>query len=126
MINYWTFDCNVKDIIGGADLYNGLNTSFTSDSSGKTNFALSLNTGYYQVPNGIYFSGGDLTISLWLKLKAYGTASPRILDFGLSNCSNDIVLCHSLLNGKLLFAPTDASLSKNPYQASSVALKLNQ
>jgi len=79
--NYWPFDTNVNDVIGNAHLYDGVNAQLTSDRFGRENSALRLVNGYYKVPSGVYFSGSDFTIMVWLKVRSYGTFS-RVIDFG--------------------------------------------
>ncbi len=52
----------ISDIVGGADLYNGVSYSLTTDRFGNANSAIYLNNGYLQVPTGVYFSG-DFTVN---------------------------------------------------------------
>ena len=86
MQNYWPFYTNVKDVIGNADLFDGVNASLANDQFGKPSSVLSLVNGYYKVPNGVYFSG-DFTIMVWIKVRNYNFWS-RIIDFSLgqTNC----------------------------------------
>ncbi|CAF0869156.1 unnamed protein product [Brachionus calyciflorus] len=94
LINYWPMS-NLKDIIGGAHLYGGINYEFTYDRFQNPKSALGLNKGYIQVPSGVYFDG-DFTITLWIKINSYQSWS-RIIDFGGgSPLDNVIVSMHSM------------------------------
>jgi hypothetical protein len=81
LINYWTFNGNVNDCIGVANLYEGSNVALTLDRFGQSNSALSLSNGFYKVPLGVYFSGSQLTIMAWVKVRSYKSCS-RLVDFG--------------------------------------------
>ena len=81
MQNYWPFYLNVKDVVGKADLFDGVNAILANDQFGKPSSALSLINGYYRVPSGVYFSG-DFTIMVWIKVRNYNTWS-RIIDFAV-------------------------------------------
>ena len=81
---------SLSDIVGGADLYNGVSYSFTTDRFGNANSAIYLNNGYLQVPPGVYFSG-DFTVTAWINLKSYEYYS-RIFDFNSYGSSDAIVL----------------------------------
>ena len=80
LVNYWTFNSHIKDVIGGAHLFNGINASLTSDRFGRPLSALSLSSGFYQMPTRNYFPTGQFTITAWLKLRAYNKFS-RLIDF---------------------------------------------
>ncbi len=70
LINYWTFNQNFFDFIGGNDLYNGYNAVLASDKSNKVQSALSITNGYYKIPSGVYFSG-EHTVMVWIKPKSF-------------------------------------------------------
>ena len=72
LVNYWSFNSHIKDIIGGAHLFNGINAGLTNDRFGQPLSALNLNEGSYQIPTGNYFSTGQFTITVWFKLRNYG------------------------------------------------------
>ncbi len=82
MTNYWPFYTNLKDVIGNADLYDGLNADLTTDRSGRPLSAIRLTSGHYKVPNGFYFTGSDFTIMVWIYVRSYETWS-RVIDFGV-------------------------------------------
>jgi arabinan endo-1,5-alpha-L-arabinosidase len=90
LINYWAFTNNVKDSIGTAHLYNGVNASLTHDRFGYDNSALRLNSGYYSVPSGVYFNG-PFTTSVWVNAKSYGF-SARVFDFGVNGWNSDNII----------------------------------
>jgi len=69
LVHYWPFDNNVNDSIGNAHLYDGVQSSFTTDRFNRNFRALSLNSGYYKIPSGIYFDGSDFTFTSWVKIK---------------------------------------------------------
>ncbi len=94
LINYWTFNRNVHDVVGNANLYDGVNAAWTLDRFGKPNSALSLSKGYYRVPSGVYFSGTELTIMGWVKVKSIQCYS-RLIDFGNGQSNENIVLALS-------------------------------
>jgi hypothetical protein len=81
---------NLSDPVGGADLYNGLSYSFTTDRFGNANSAIYFNSGYLQVPPGIYFAG-DFTVTAWIYLYSYESFS-RIFDFASSVSSDNVLL----------------------------------
>ena len=84
MVNYWSFNSHIKDIIGGAHLYNGLNAGLTTDRFGRPLSALNLNQGCYQIPPGNYFQTGQLSITVWIKLQDNSFA-PCIVSFSNGN-----------------------------------------
>ena len=89
MINYWSFTNNVKDSIGTAHLYNGVNVFLTNDRFGNDNSSLRLNSGFYCVPSGVYFNG-PFTTSAWVNAKSYGFSS-RVFDFGKGQAIDNII-----------------------------------
>ena len=89
MINYWSFTNNVNDSIGTAHLYHGVNASLTHDRFGNDNSSLRLNSGYYCVPPGVYFSG-PFTTSVWVNAKSYNSWA-RVFDFGIGQASHNVV-----------------------------------
>jgi hypothetical protein len=84
LINYWAFNGDVNDALGNAHLYGGVNAALTFDRFGVPNSALSLRNGYYKVPAGVYFSGNQLTIMAWVKIRNIQSWS-RLIDFGIPN-----------------------------------------
>jgi hypothetical protein len=93
LVNYWPIQNNVDDIVGCADMYNGKNIQYTNDRFGSSNSAISLIDGYYQVPAGVYFKG-DLTISLWIRLRAQ-VAWAKIVDFGNGAGMENVIISAS-------------------------------
>ena len=90
MINYWSFTNNVKDSIGTAHLYNGVNVFLTNDRFGNDNSSLRLNYGYYCVPSGVYFNGA-FTTSVWINAKSKNIGY-RVFDFGVNGDNSDNIL----------------------------------
>ena len=90
MINFWSFTNNVKDSIGTAHLYSGVNAYLTNDRFGVDNLALRLNLGYYTVPPGVYFNG-PFTTSVWVNAKSF-SAYARVFDFGENGINTDNVV----------------------------------
>jgi hypothetical protein len=79
---------NLSDVVGGANMYNGINYNFDYDRFCKAYSAIRFSSGYLQVPPGIYFSG-DFTITAWIYLLPQ--QSSRIIDFGNGPGSNNIL-----------------------------------
>ena len=91
LVNYWAFNGNVKDSIGNADLYGGVNAALTLDRFGQSNSALSLSNGHYRIPPGVYFSGTQLTIMAWVKIRSF-TTNPRLIDLGNGQNIENVIL----------------------------------
>ena len=72
LVNYWSFNSHIKDVIGGAHLFNGTNAGLTEDRFGRPLSALNLNGGSYQLPSVNYFPTGRFTITVWIKLNNNG------------------------------------------------------
>jgi len=89
---------NLSDVVGGANLYGGVNYSFVPDRFCSPNSAIYFNSGYLQVPTGVYFSG-NFTVTAWIYLKSYQSNS-RIFDFG-NGLRSDNVFSRTSLNGSL-------------------------
>jgi hypothetical protein len=94
LINYWAFNGNVNDSIGNAHLYGGVNTAFTYNRFGQSNTAISLLNGYYRLPPGVYFSGTQLTIMAWVRVRNFRFYS-RLIDFGNGPENENIVVALS-------------------------------
>ena len=83
---------NLSDVVGGANLYGGTSYSFSYDRFCSPNSAIYFNSGYLQVPQGVYFSG-DFTVIAWIYLKSYEYWS-RIIDFTDSLSNTNGVTCY--------------------------------
>ena len=98
LINFWPFDGNANDVVGGADMVYGANATFTNDRTGKSLSAIDLNEGYYTLSPGIYFNK-CYTVSFWLFLKSFQPLRPSIIDFKSS--LENMIICvdssHALL-----------------------------
>jgi len=112
---------NLSDVIGGANLFGGVNYSFVPDRFGSPNSAIYFNKGHLQVPSGVYFSG-DFTVTAWIYLKSYQPWS-RIFDFGKGQMSDNVLLRISL-NGSI-HGHTFISSSGSSIQTSST-INLNE
>ena len=121
LVNYWPFDANVYDVIGIAHLYDGVNSSFSTDRFNRANRALSLNSGYYKIPSGVYFDGSDFTFTCWVKVKQRVNFA-RI--FEVANGLNmDAVLITVHLDGRLVFSySNDATFTLLYYSNTVLAL----
>jgi hypothetical protein len=87
--NYWPMS-SLNDVVGGANLFEGISYSFVPDRFCSAKSAIYFNQGYLQVPAGVYFSG-NFTVTAWIYLKSYQSWS-RIFDFGNGQESNNVVL----------------------------------
>jgi hypothetical protein len=94
LIHYWPFDGNVKDLIGNADLYNGENSNFILDRLNRPNKVLSLTSGRYSVPTGVYFDGSDFTLMNWIRIKQQ-ISFARIFEVANGPNVDAIVFCIS-------------------------------
>jgi hypothetical protein len=90
LVSYWPFNNNYDDIIGGANLFNCINCSLTTDRFGNLNSALSLTSGYMQAPTGQYFSE-NFSITAWCLYRAI-LDYERILDFGNGPYKDNVIL----------------------------------
>jgi hypothetical protein len=81
---------NLSDVVGGANLFGGVNYSFVPDRFCSPNSAIYFNKGYLEVPSDVYFSG-DFTMTAWIYLKSYQSNS-RIFDFGNGQDSDNVLL----------------------------------
>jgi hypothetical protein len=86
LVNYWPFNGDSVDVIGNANLTAGANVSFVPDRNGNVNSATYLNSGYYNAPPGVYFSG-DFTLTAWVNLQQMAYWQ-RILDFSTGSQAN--------------------------------------
>ena len=50
-------------------MFGGVNSIFSTDRFNRTNRTLSLNSGYFKIPSGIYFDGSDFTFTCWVNVK---------------------------------------------------------
>ena len=81
----------MSDLVGNANMQQGLATTFTSDRFGCPNSALNLNGGYTFVPPGVYFDAPQFTISVWVYPRSVGSWA-RVIDFGNGKESSNIYL----------------------------------
>jgi len=81
---------NLSDVVGGADLFGGVNYSFTYDRFCSPNSAIYFNRGYLQARTSVYFSG-DFSVTAWIYLLSYQTWS-RIFDFGNGQEMDNVAL----------------------------------
>jgi len=124
LVDYWPMS-SLKDIApwgNGANLYSGLSYSFTTDRFGNANSAIYFNSGYLQVPSGIYF-GGDFTFSAWINLKSHQSYS-RIIDFGNGYSNDNVILSFDNTNPNLFLTIFSGATQSDLY--SSIVLQLNQ
>lgn len=97
LVLYYPMNGNATDASG-----NGLNGTLQGgvtpavDRFGDANNALSFNgsNGYVNVPAGVYFNGGDFTVSAWVRKSANNNFS-RLFDFGNGQANNNVLLAIS-------------------------------
>lgn len=97
LLIYYPMNGNAIDASGNGN--NGtLNGGVTPavDRFGNANSALSFNgsNGYISVPAGVYFNGGDFTVSAWVRKSANNNFS-RLFDFGNGQSNNNVLLAIS-------------------------------
>jgi hypothetical protein len=71
-------------------MFSGSNHAYTTDRFGVSNSAISFNSGYYNLPNGIYFKG-DFTISAWVYLINNNNNGQTIIDCGNGQSNNNVL-----------------------------------
>ena len=94
LTNHWPFNNDLKDIVSGADLIDGINYSFTTDRLNSQLSAVNLNQGFLRAPTGIYFKG-EFTISVWVKPFVV-TNYARLIDFGSGQNVENLVLAFEM------------------------------
>jgi len=82
----------LQDQIGGRDLFGGESYSLINGFDGKKS-AISLNNGYLEAPNGIYF-GSSFTLIVWIKLIQINN-STILFDFGNEENLDSVLICIS-------------------------------
>jgi hypothetical protein len=87
--NYWPMS-NLSDVVGEANLFGGFNYSFVPDRFCTPNSAIYFNSGYLQVPTGVYFLG-DFTFTAWIYLKSYQLWT-TLFDFGNGSPNDNVYL----------------------------------
>ena len=120
--NYWKFNNDVNDVIGGANLYNGYSASFVADRFGNLNSALNLSLGFYQAPAGVYFRG-EHTVSVWVFMMAFSSWA-RIIDFG-NGASNDNIFISPSSGGNCPVTAVYSSSTCSGFLTSNIPLRLN-
>lgn len=96
---YYPMNANANDASG-----NGLNGTMiggvtaVTDRFGNPGGALQFNgtNGYIDAPDGVYFGGGDFTLSCWVKANTYAGWS-RVFDFGNGASNNNVLM--AITNG---------------------------
>jgi hypothetical protein len=99
---------NLSDVIGGSNLNGGTSYSFVSDRFGTPNSAIYFNSGYLNVPTGVYFSS-DFTFTAWIYLKSYQSSS-RLFEFANGQNSDNIALSMSMTTSQLYGFTFDGTL----------------
>ena len=122
LIHYWPFNSDLNDIIGAKNLSYGSNCGLGSDRSGRANNAINLNTGYYNVPSGIYFNG-DFTFSLWFNLRVL-TDTPTFFEVASVSLYNRVTFSFYNLLITVGFEDGNKALLLNCY-TSTQAVSLN-
>ena len=118
--NYWPMN-NLSDVIGSANLYGGSSYSFVPDRFCSPNSAIFFNSGYLQVPPGVYFSG-DFTVTAWINIKSYQSHS-RIFDFGNGKNINSILFNMYFTTSQIVVNIIDRS---EQYFVTTPIINLNQ
>lgn len=97
LVLYYPMNANANDASG-----NGLNGTMiggvtaVADRFGNPGSALQLNgtNGFIDAPDGVYFNGGDFTVSCWIKANNYPSWA-RAFDFGNGAANNNVLLAIS-------------------------------
>jgi hypothetical protein len=127
LTHYWPFvDSTMKDVIGSAHMTQGANTTFTSDRFGNPNSALALNTGYTQVPSGVYFNTPSFTISVWVYPDNIVSNWARVMDFSNGAGEKTILFSISSSNNFPALGIWNTSSTCIGNFASSIALVNNK
>ncbi len=126
LTHYWPItNGGMLDQIGSAHMKQGALTSFTTDRFGNANSALALNSGWTQVPSGVYFNTPQFTISVWVYPQQVGYWS-RVIDFGNGPNQDNVLM--SLSNGNSLqpYIAISPPTGQLPAAISSQKLVMNQ
>jgi hypothetical protein len=124
LIHYWPFGNSLIDVIGGLNLYGGINNGLSFDKQSKPLSAISLMSGYYQAPASTYFYGGEFSIMAWVRLNSPNSHT-RLVDFGNGSPGDNILCAISYLNSqKPFFNVYTSSPNSYSYTVSSVALNV--
>jgi len=121
LIDYWPINNNVIDNITGDNIVAGASWQFAPDRFNNTNSSIFFNSGYVQVPEGVYFNGEDFTIIFWVKTTVLFWQS--LLDFGNTNITNNVIFQVDGSNMPNLQITTNYS---NNYYYSNKAILNNQ
>jgi len=97
LVLHYPLNGNANDVSG-----NNLNgavlggTTNIADRFGNANGAIQLNgtTGYIDAPDAVYFTGGDFTVSCWVRTPSYPNWC-RMFDFGNGPSNNNVLLAIS-------------------------------
>jgi hypothetical protein len=115
LVNYWPFNGDYKDYVGGADLSPTGVTSFIADRSMFANQAVNLNGAYLVMPSRSYVSGTTFSLMGWIYVYNYVWVNVFVLGNGAPSDNVN----YGTLNGKL-----SASLN-GQIVSSSVGITLN-
>jgi hypothetical protein len=125
LINYWPIDQDTFDLVGSADLQAASsNASLASDRFGQVNRAIYCNSGYYQIPAGVYFSG-DFTIIAWAQIIQVNKDS-RLIDCGNGRFLDNIIVVLTNANTTKTSAKNYYYISNSPAALGNLSLALNQ
>lgn len=99
LVLHYPMNGNATDASGGGNngtIFGGVTA--TADRFGNVGQALQFNgtNGYIDVPDGVYFTGSDFTVSSWVRVTAYNSWS-RLFDFGNGPASNNVLMALSNL-----------------------------
>lgn len=99
LILYYPMNGNATDASGGGNngtIFGGVTAA--PDRFGNSGQALQFNgtNGYIDVPDGVFFNGGDFSVSAWVRVSSYASWS-RIMDFGNGSNNNNVIF--ALTNG---------------------------
>ena len=70
LVNYWTFDESLNDVVNGQNMTINLNGAFTSDRFKNKNSALKFYKGHGNFPSG-YYLNKEFTLMFWIKTLSY-------------------------------------------------------
>lgn len=89
LLHYWSFDDNLNDQAGTANVVKGENYKFVNDRLDNPNSAVYLNKGYLVLPDNLQMPN-EFTITAWVNYKSKMTYQ-RIIDFGNGDSNDNIV-----------------------------------
>ena len=89
LVNHWPMS-SMEDIVGKSNLFGGSNWQFVNDRFNNPVSAIYFNSGYLQVPQGVYFDD-NYSFTCWANFRS-NIDHGRIFDFGDGKAIDNIIL----------------------------------